>query len=104
MGSGKKGQLGHGGFGSEDSPRIVKYFEQNKISSVTQVSAAFHSSIVLTSNHKVYWFGTNNTIKMVCTPELLPIKDKVIFFLCSHNTLEQTIFVPSGFYLHGVVL
>ena len=80
FGSGRKGQLGHGNMGSEEQPRLVKFFEQMKTYTPLQVAASFNSSIVLLSNHKVYWFGTNGTIKMCLTPTLMQLKDKVKLF------------------------
>ena len=79
FGSGKKGQLGHGNVNSEDFPKLVKFFEQMKTYHPLQVSASFNSSLVLLSNHKVYWFGTNGTIKMCLTPVVMNLKKKVIF-------------------------
>ena len=80
FGSGRKGQLGHGTTGSEEQPRLVKFFESKKTYTPLQVAASFNSSIVLLSDHKVYWFGTNGTIKMCLTPTQMQLKEKVSIY------------------------
>ena len=67
-----------------------------------QIAASFNSSIVLLSNHKVYWFGTNGTIKMCLTPTLMDIKSKVILPLFSHSFSVRMSSALWGFCLRGV--
>jgi hypothetical protein len=45
-----------------------------------QVSASFTGSLVLLSNHKLYWFGKNGTLSDVSTPTLLELKSKVVLY------------------------
>lgn len=63
FGVGKDGQLGHSTFNYEEQPKIIKFFDQIKTSHPIQVGTSFNSTIVLMSNKKIYWFGTNGTIK-----------------------------------------
>ena len=69
-GRNQSGQLGTGDYFDTNSmdPRLVQYFYKKRIP-VNQVAASPESSLVLDTNSKVYWFGTNGTIKNACTPE-----------------------------------
>ena len=61
------GQLGHGNFhnNKNTTPRLVEYFTKKRIP-VVQVGATAHGSVVMDSNSKIYWFGSNGSIK--CQP------------------------------------
>lgn len=104
FGNGKKGQLGHKSFSSEDNPRVVSFFEEMKTNHPLQVAASFSSSIVLLSNNKVYWFGSNGTIKMVSCPVLFDMRTKVFLLLHSHNIYQQNKRYRCESYAHGVGL
>jgi hypothetical protein len=41
-----------------------------------QVAATFSSSVVLTSNRKIFWFGRNGTIDNVATPREINLQSK----------------------------
>ena len=46
---------------------MIDYFINEKLG-IVQVAASHSSSIVLLSNHKIYWFGKNQTIYKKCLP------------------------------------
>lgn len=60
-GCGNNGQLGHGTFKNEISPRIV-LFKVDRVKPV-QISAGYRDTVVLMENRKVLWAGTNTMIK-----------------------------------------
>ena len=63
-GQNTKGQLGHGNYQqiTQSTPKFVEYFGKKKIL-VAQVGATAYGSVVLDYNGKIYWFGSNATIK-----------------------------------------
>ena len=67
FGNGRFGQLGHGTFSSIDYPKLIEFSEFKNYLPL-QITASFNSSIVLLSNKKIYWFGTNGTIDKIKTP------------------------------------
>lgn len=67
-GSNRMGQLGTGDFYEKRGCRLVEYFSKRRIP-VCQVGATAFGSVVLDQNGKIYWFGTNGTIKNACVPE-----------------------------------
>lgn len=56
-GWGERGQLGHGEFGNELHPRIVRINVKT-----VQVAAAHRSSIILTETRKILICGSNATV------------------------------------------
>lgn len=62
-GNNENGQLGvgHYNYVYGNSPMLVDYFIKKKIQSI-QVAAGAKCSVVLDSNSKIYWFGSNGTI------------------------------------------
>lgn len=74
------GQLGTGDYFETNStnPRSVEYFHKRRIP-VCQVAASPDGSIVLDTNSKLYWFGSNGTIKNVCIPEEITLSSKSQF-------------------------
>lgn len=78
-GWGGKGQLGHGRFVNELSPRIVNFNSMVK-NKVLQVMAGYKCSLVLMENKKILWWGTNGTISSINTPKEMKLSTKVGFF------------------------
>lgn len=68
-GSNQCGQLGIGNFFDTNSmePKLVQYFYRKRVP-VNQVAASPQGSLVLDTNSKLYWFGSNGTITKVCNP------------------------------------
>jgi len=67
-GWGEKGQLGHGSFQNEYSPRLVSLNAgpSSLVGTKTkamQVHAGFKHSVVMMDNKKILWFGSNATIE-----------------------------------------
>ena len=62
MGYGKKGQLGHGNFNNEETPKLVKFPDSLKNYHPLQITAGHSCSIILFNHKKIVWFGTNGTI------------------------------------------
>jgi hypothetical protein len=56
------GQLGHGHFKRVKDPRHIEFFHKYKIV-VSQIGVTAHGSVVLDTNCKVWWFGSNGTIE-----------------------------------------
>jgi len=76
-GWGEKGQLGHGKFLNELSPRIVAFHSVIK-TKVLQIQAGFKCSLVLLENKKILWWGTNGSINQVNVPKEINLASKVI--------------------------
>lgn len=68
-GSNQCGQLGTGDYFDTNSmePKLVQYFYRKRVP-VNQVAASPQGSIVLDTNSKLYWFGSNGTITKLCNP------------------------------------
>ena len=61
-GSSSKGQLGHGHYDSELSPRTL-YIDKKNIKKVNQIAAGYsHSIVMMDTNKEIYWFGTCGNI------------------------------------------
>ena len=59
-GWGAKGQLGHGHFDSEVSPRLLIIEKNKHKEKAIQIAAGFsHSLIMLETNRELLWFGTS---------------------------------------------
>ena len=76
MGFGRQGQLGHGNYHSVEHPKMVEYADFRNYQPL-QVSATYNSCIVLLSNKKLYWWGSNGTIDRAHTPTQVNINRKV---------------------------
>jgi alpha-tubulin suppressor-like RCC1 family protein len=61
-GENKMGQLGHGHFHRVLSPKPIEFFNKHKVV-ICQVGVTAFGSVVLDINSKVWWFGSNGTIK-----------------------------------------
>ncbi|EGR30141.1 myosin, putative, partial [Ichthyophthirius multifiliis] len=79
-GWGFKGQLGINNKNNQNLPQQVNI--QNNKYKVMQVQASYSSTLVLLENQKILWWGTNNKIKNILTPQELNLStlDK-----CMHN-------------------
>ena len=88
------GQLGVGNFYEKGyhTCRSLDYFTKRRIP-VTQVGATAYGSVVLDANCKLYWFGTNGTIKNVCYPEECQLSYKSAF-LANHNKYSVVRIIP----------
>jgi alpha-tubulin suppressor-like RCC1 family protein len=72
------GQLGLGEKKNELLPRKVSLEALEKARhKVVQVEATFKSSLALTDNHKIMWWGTNSTLQLRCRPSELDLGSKV---------------------------
>lgn len=76
FGTGKQGQLGQGNLVSVDEPKLLE-FPDIKSYYPLQVSASFNCSLVLLSNRKIYWCGSNGTIDKVKTPVPFDLSTRV---------------------------
>ena len=103
LGNGRNGQLGHGNFFSTDSPKPLEYPEIRNYSPL-QVVAAFTSSVVLLSNRRVLWFGSNGSLKKVNIPTHLDISRRVPLFWYSSKSYQEVNMLRSECRLHGVGL
>jgi myosin V len=74
-GWGLYGQLGHGMFVNEMSPRILN----SKLlkGKAMQVQAGWKCSLILMENKKVYWWGTNGTLTKINIPNEFNFEKKV---------------------------
>ena len=79
-GDNSKGQLGLGHFRRVNKPKMLDFINKNAIT-VQQVAASAYGNMVLDTNSRIWWWGSNGTIKEVCTPRecLLYEKVKVCF-------------------------
>ncbi len=75
-GWGSKGQLGHGSLNSELSPKLLNISQSMK-SRIIQVQAGYRSSLILSDDKKVYWFGTAGGINQQSFPVRLNYGKKV---------------------------
>lgn len=50
------------------NPHMVEFFLKRRVP-VCQVAASPDGCIVMDSNSKIYWFGSNGTITNVSSPE-----------------------------------
>jgi hypothetical protein len=74
-GDGTEGQLGHEDYMSHHQPKIVSYFANEK-HEIVQISAAAKCSMVVYSNHRMFWFGSNWTIRRVNSPVEIQLQQK----------------------------
>lgn len=74
-GWGERGQLGHGSLLNELTPRLLRsrYFTSDK---VIQVTAGFQCSLMMTENRKIYWCGSNSTIRNFNEPVEFQVTDR----------------------------
>lgn len=73
------GQLGLGEKKNELFPRKINMEElQKSRHKVIQVQATFKSSLAMTDNHKILWWGTNSTLRLRTKPCELDLGTKVI--------------------------
>lgn len=91
FGSGKEGQLGHNNYFAVELPKLLE-FQELKNYPALQITASFNSTILLLSNKKIFWFGSNGTLDRVKNPVQLDLSRKVISSLLSYsNTQEVTL-------------
>lgn len=62
---------------------MVEYFLKRRVP-VCQVAASPEGCIVMDSNSKIYWFGSNGTITNVSSPEEVVLSSKS-YFLANHT-------------------
>lgn len=58
--------------------------------------ASFNSTIVLLSNRKIYWFGSNGTIEKIKYPIILDIQKKVRSLLFSLKSFQEMTSLQCG--------
>ena len=69
-GSSNRGQLGHGHFHSELSPRPL-FIDKKNNKKATQIAAGYQHSLVMMENNKdFYWFGTSGNLTDQSSPIL----------------------------------
>ena len=54
-----------------------------------QVAASYNSCVVLLSNKKLYWWGSNGSIDKVWTPTVMDTHRKVEYVLFSSKSWEM---------------
>ena len=89
-GWGEKGQLGHGAFVSELTPKLVQISSLTTATTkpkVAQVEAGFRHSVILLENKKILWFGSNSSIVEQPSPIELNLAHKVLT-LCSYVLIQ----------------
>eukprot|EP00347_Sterkiella_histriomuscorum_P008181 403346072 len=75
-GWGAKGQLGHGHYDSEISPRLLVIEKNKHKEKAIQIAAGFsHSLIMLDNNRELLWFGTSGSLNMTSRPQTLRLSD-----------------------------
>lgn len=63
------GQLGHGHFDSELSPRLLELSKGTlKREKILQVGAGYSHTVVMTDNRELIWFGTSGTLQKQASP------------------------------------
>jgi len=67
-GENKMGQLGSGNFKRTLIPKPIEYFGKHKIV-VNQIGVTAYGSVVLDTNCKIWWFGSNGTIQNEALPK-----------------------------------
>lgn len=87
FGSGKEGQLGHNNYFAVESPKLLE-FQELKNYPALQITASFNSTILLLSNKKIFWFGSNGTLDRVKAPVQLDFSRKVTSHLLSYNNTQ----------------
>ena len=75
-GDNSQGQLGAGHFKRINKPKLIDSFAKHAIT-IQQVAASAYGSVALDSNNRVFWWGSNGTIKNVSTPKELFLFEKV---------------------------
>ena len=78
FGFGKHGQLGHDNFHNTEQPKLIEHIDFKNYQPL-QISAAFNSCVVLLTNKKIYWWGSNGTIDKVASPIIFEIHRKVTY-------------------------
>ena len=76
-GWGLKGQLGHGSYESEYLPRHVHLALAQGKPKVLQTHAGYKHTVILLETKKIYWWGTNGSMKNQCTPIECNLSSKV---------------------------
>ena len=73
------GQLGHGNFDSEVSPRLLNIERgQMKREKAQQISAGYSHTVIMTENNReIWWFGSSGYLKKQATPTLLNLSEKL---------------------------
>ena len=66
-GDNSEGQLGHGHYKRVGKPRLLEYFPKHAIM-IQQSAASAYGSLVLDNNNRIYWWGSNGSIKKVPSP------------------------------------
>ena len=84
FGSGKEGQLGHSNYFAVESPKLLE-FQELKNYHALQITASFNSTVLLLSNKKIFWFGSNGTLDRIKTPLQLDVSRKVTPSLLSYS-------------------
>ena len=78
-GWGEKGQLGHGKFSNELSPKQLNFIGVLK-TKVLQIQAGYKCSVALLENKKILWWGSNGTISQMNNPKEINLAKKVMVF------------------------
>jgi myosin-5 len=67
-GDNSKGQLGFGHYIRVKKPKIMDYLTKTAVN-VQQVAASAYGCIVMDVNSRLYWWGTNGSIKGCTIPQ-----------------------------------
>jgi myosin-5 len=76
-GDNSNGQLGLGHFYRVTKPKLLDYFSKQAIT-IQQAATSAYGSIALDSHNRLYWWGTNNSIKNMPFPKEVYLFEKVI--------------------------
>lgn len=77
-GDNSHGQLGVGHFKRVKKPRLIEHFKNNFV--IQQVASSAYGSIVLDSNGRLFWWGTNGYISHYSLPTEVLLFERVIFY------------------------
>jgi len=93
-GYGGFGQLGHGSFVSELSPRMLDLTDDNQREGpkrrAIQIAAGYSHTVVLCENRQLLWFGTSGKLQKQATPTKIPLETLFPQLFANRNIL------PSG--------
>ena len=76
-GWGEKGQLGHGSYENEYSPRLVIGLYPQQKTKTLMVQAGYKHSMALQDNRRIFWWGTNASLSGEAIPTELNLHNKI---------------------------
>lgn len=79
-GDNSNGQLGMGHYNRVKKPQLLDWFSKHAIQ-IHQTATSAYGSVVLDSNNRIFWWGTNGTIENICIPKEVYLFEKVFMLV-----------------------